>query len=83
MKIRQTTEYETTCQGCGSLLRVGFSELRFEGRDDQRIPCPACGTRVLVIQGGMIAEGMDPKLRDGAWRQVAYERPGAEGQGSA
>lgn len=82
MRIRQTAEYEVMCRGCGSLLRVGFGELRFEGRDDQRIPCPACGTRVLVIQGGMIADGVEPKLRDGAWRQVENERPGSEGQGS-
>ena len=70
MKIRRTVEYEVECHGCGSLLRVKFSELRFEGISDQRIPCPACGCPVLVVQGGLIAEGVVPKLRDGAWKEV-------------
>ena len=70
MKIRKTTEYEIECKGCGSMLRISYDELKFHGIDDQRLPCPACGRNNLVIQGGRIADGMIPKLRDKEWRQV-------------
>ena len=70
MKIRRTEEFEVECKGCSSLLRVGFSELRFSGMDDQRIQCPACGCRVLVVQGGMLAPGMIAKKREQTWREA-------------
>lgn len=70
MKIRRTLEYEVMCKGCGSLLKVRFDELHFEGINDQRIPCPACRCPVLVVQGGMVADGVVPKVRDSAWREA-------------
>ena len=70
MKIRQATEYKTTCPGCGSLLSLDFEDLHFEGLMDQRIPCPACRTNILVIQGGSITEAVVPITRDKAWRTV-------------
>ena len=71
MKIRRTVEYEVECNGCGSLLRVRFDELHFVGISDQRIPCPACGCPVRVVQGGMVADGVVPKLRDSSWKEVS------------
>ena len=70
MKIRQTMTYEIECKGCGSRLQIEFRELRFQGVMDQRIPCPACGLAVLVVQGGMIADAMTPKVRDKAWKET-------------
>jgi len=70
MKIRQTLELETTCPGCGTMIRYDFSEVRFEGLMDQRIPCPVCRYRILVVQGGSIAPGVVAKKHENAWRTV-------------
>ena len=67
MKIRKPVEYEVTCKGCGSLLRVGFEELKFKGIMDQRMTCPACGGNVLVVLGGMIAPDVTPKIYSKSW----------------
>lgn len=76
MKIRQTIEFETACQGCGTLIRYDLGEVRFEGRDDQRIPCPVCGRRILVVQGGAMAPGVVAKTHERTWRAVtgAYQK---------
>ena len=70
MKIRQTLEFETSCPGCGTMIRYDLTEVRFQGRDDQRIPCPVCGHRILVVQGGAIAPGVVAKTHERTWRAV-------------
>lgn len=70
MRMRKTKEYQIECQGCGSLLRVGFDELRFEGVMDQRLQCPACRSAVLVIQGGSIVKELVPMQREKDWKKV-------------
>lgn len=70
MKIRQTMTYEIECKGCGSLLKIEYEELRFNGIMDQRLPCPACGWNNLVIQGGKIVDDMHVKIRDKEWKKV-------------
>ena len=70
MKIKRTTEYEIQCRGCGSLLRIEFETLKFKGINDQRLPCPACGRNILVIQGGRITNDMVPKKREKDWRST-------------
>lgn len=67
MKIRKPVEYEVTCRGCGSLLRVRFDELRFQGTMDQRLCCPACNGSVLVVQGGMLSQSVTPKIYSKSW----------------
>ena len=67
MKIRKPVEYEVACKGCGSLLRVRFDELQFKGVMDQRINCPACAGRILVLQGGMLAPEVTPKVYSKSW----------------
>ena len=74
MRIRQTMTYEIECKGCKSLLQLEFKELRFKGLMDQRIPCPACGRNILVVQGGMITDDVQPKVRDKAWRETREDR---------